>query len=128
MIGGFVAPHLAVDIATQPGSDGWKLGFLAGPLFANRRYDSYFYSVAPQYASAERPAFTARGGYAGTQFLASLSRRYAGYWVGAYLRRDTLAGASFAASPLVRQDSYWSGGLGIAWIIRASQRMVESED
>ena len=128
MVGVFVAPNLSLDVAQKPGAEGWKLGLLAGPLFANRRYDDYFYSVAPQYASPGRPAFAAAGGYAGTQFLTSLSRRYPDYWVGAYLRHDTLAGASFAASPLVRRDSYWSAGFGIAWIIRRSSVLVESDE
>jgi outer membrane scaffolding protein for murein synthesis (MipA/OmpV family) len=127
-IGLFLAPHLNLDLAQFRGADGWKLGLLAGPLYANRRYNDYFYSVAPQYASAGRPAFTAPGGYAGTQMLVALSRRYPGYWVGAFLRHDTLAGASFADSPLVSRDSYWSAGFGIAWLIRHSTRQVESED
>lgn len=128
VIGVFLAPHLNLDIAQRRGDEGWKLGLLAGPLFASRRYDDYFYSVAPQYASPDRPAFEARGGYAGTQFLAALTRRYPRYWLGTYLRHDTLAGASFAASPLVRRESYWSGGFGVAWIIGRSSRVVESED
>ena len=128
MVGLFLAPHVNLDIAQGRGADGWKLGLLAGPLFANRRYDDYFYSVAPQYATADRPAFQAHGGYAGTQFIAALTRRYPSCWLGAYLRHDTLAGASFADSPLVRRDSYWSGGFGVAWIIRRSSRLVDSED
>jgi outer membrane scaffolding protein for murein synthesis (MipA/OmpV family) len=128
VIGVFLAPHVNLDIAQRRGDDGWKLGLLAGPLFASRRYDDYFYSVAPQYAGPGRPAFEARGGYAGTQLLAALSRRYPLYWLGAYLRHDTLAGASFAASPLVRRESYWSAGFGVAWIIGRSSRRVESED
>ena len=128
LVGVFVAPNLSLDLAQKQGADGWKLGFQAGPLFANRRYDDYFYSVVPQYASADRPAYQAGGGYAGLQFLTALTRRYPDYWVGAYLRRDTLAGASFAASPLVRRDSYWSGGFGIAWIIRRSSVLVESDE
>ncbi|TLY66309.1 MAG: MipA/OmpV family protein [Gammaproteobacteria bacterium] len=128
MIGLFLAPHLNLDLAQRRGPDGWKLGLLAGPLFANRRYDNYFYGVAPRYATAERPAFRAHGGYAGTQFIAALTRRYPACWLGAYLRHDTLGGASFADSPLISRDSYWSGGFGIAWIIRRSSRLVDSED
>src|SRR5947207_304785 len=97
-------------------------------LRSNHRYDDYFYSVAPQYATADRPAFQAHGGYAGTQFIAALTRRYPSCWLGAYLRHDTLAGASFADSPLIRRDRYWSGGFGVAWIIRRSSRLVDSED
>jgi MipA family protein len=128
LVGTFVAPNISLDIAQHPGSEGWKLGLLAGPLFADHRYDGYFYSVAPQYAIAGRPAFDAPAGYAGAQALVALTRRYPNWWIGAYVRHDTLAGASFAASPLVKTDSYWSGGLGIAWIIRRSAQLVESDE
>ena len=100
----------------------------AGPLFATSRYDDYFYSVAPQFATANRPAYQAHGGYAGTEFLTSLSKRYDSYWVGTFARYDTLAGASFVHSPLVKSRSYWTAGIGIAWTIRQSSRLVEAED
>jgi MipA family protein len=128
LVGTFVAPNISLDIAELRGEDGWKLGLLAGPLFADRRYDSYFYTVAPQYATASRPAYDAPGGYAGAQVLAALTRRYPKYWIGAYVRHDTLAGASFEASPLVKRTSYWSVGVGVAWMIGQSRRMVESEE
>jgi MipA family protein len=128
LVGTFVAPNLSLDIGQSPGSEGWKLGLLAGPLFADHRYDGYFYSVAPQFAIAGRPAFDAPAGYAGAQMLVALTRRYPNWWIGAYVRHDTLAGASFAASPLVKSDSYWSGGVGIAWIIGRSSQLVESEE
>ena len=128
VVGAFLAPNVNFDIAQHAGTYGWKLGLLAGPLFADRRYDDYFYSVAPQFASASRPAFAAAGGYAGSQVLAALTRRYPTYWIGAYVRHDSLAGAGFAASPLVKRDSYWTAGFGAAWIIRRSSRLVESEE
>jgi MipA family protein len=128
LVGTYLAPNLSLDIAQHPGSDGWKLGLLAGPLIADHRYDAYFYSVAPQFATATRPAFDAAGGYAGAQMLVALTRRYPSWWIGAYVRHDTLAGASFAASPLVKRDSYWSAGLGVAWILRRSARLVESKE
>jgi MipA family protein len=128
LVGTFVAPNVSLDLAEFRGEDGWKLGLLAGPLFADRRYDSYFYTVAPQYATASRPAYDAPGGYAGAQVLAALTRRYPKYWIGAYVRHDTLTGASFEGSPLVKRMSYWSGGVGIAWMIGQSRRMVESEE
>jgi MipA family protein len=122
------APNLSVDIAQFRGEFGWKFGVLAGPLFANRHYDDYFYSVAPVYASAGRPAYAAPGGYAGSQVLISLTRRYPKFWVGAYARHDSLAGASFIDSPLVKRDSYWSVGCGIAWMLARSAQLVESPE
>jgi len=127
-IGWVFAPNASVDIADVAGLRGWYFGALAGPLFADRRYDNYFYTVAPQYATAQRPAFQAAGGYAGTQILASLSKRYPGYWVGAYVRHDSLGGAVFESSPLVKRNSYWAGGFGIAWIIHQSAGMVEAAE
>jgi outer membrane scaffolding protein for murein synthesis (MipA/OmpV family) len=127
-IGWFYAPHLNLDLAQYAAPGGWKLGLLTGPLFAQRRYDDYFYSVAPQYATPTRPAYAAAGGYAGTQALLSLTRRFPDHWIGAYLRHDSLGGAAFAASPLVKRDSYWSGGLAFVWMIARSPRLVESDD
>ena len=58
--------------------------------------------------------------------LASLSKRFPRYWLGAFVRRDTLSGASFASSPLVRSDNYWATGIGIAWMVGQSSRMVDA--
>lgn len=128
LVGTFIAPNLAIDFAQWRGEGGWKFGLQAGPLFADHRYDNYFYTVEPQFATPVRAAYDAPGGFAGTEFLAALTRRYPRLWVGAYVRYDTLAGATFAASPLVKRDSYWTGGIGVAWIIRQSTQMVESQE
>jgi outer membrane scaffolding protein for murein synthesis (MipA/OmpV family) len=127
-IGWTFTPRIAVDVKDPFGLPGWNLGVLAGPLFAARRYNDYFYSVAEPYATSTRPAYQANGGYAGVQTIFALSKRYPRYWVGAYLRADSLSGAAFAASPLVERDSYWSGGFGIAWLIHTSAQMVDVPD
>jgi MipA family protein len=128
VIGWTFTPRFNLDIADPLGLQGWRLGLLAGPLFANRRYNSYFYSVDSQYATATRPEFQASGGYAGTQTIAAWSKRYPKFWVGLYMRYDTLAGAAFVDSPLVQTKSYWSAGFGFAWMLRQSSRMVEIPD
>jgi len=128
IIGWTFSPRFNVDLRDPFGLPGWNLGLLAGPLFADRRYHDYFYSVAPQFATASRPQFQAEGGYAGTQTLAALSKRYPKLWVGAYMRYDTLAGAAFVDSPLVQRKSYWTAGFGFAWMIRKSTQLVEIPD
>ncbi len=127
-IGWLLDPHLSVDIDSPAGATGWKLGLLAGPLFQTRRYNDYFYTVAPQYATQQRPQYEASGGYSGTQLLAALSKRFPRYWTGAYVRYDTLSGAVFAGSPLVKRDSYWSAGFAVAWMISRSSQQVEASD
>lgn len=127
-IGWLFSPRFALDIPDAGGHPGLNLGILTGPLFADRRYHEYFYSVAPQFATAQRPSYSASGGYSGFEGLVALSKRFPGYWIGAYARYDTLAGAVFDASPLVRRNSYWSAGIGIAWMIGKSSRLVDAED
>jgi outer membrane scaffolding protein for murein synthesis (MipA/OmpV family) len=127
-IGWFAAPTMNLDIAAPLGRAGWSLGLLAGPLFSDHRYNDYFYGVAPRYATAQRPAYEPPGGYSGTQLLGSLSKRYPKFWIGTYLRHDWLAGAAFERSPLVRRKDYWSGGIGVAWLISQSTRMVGADD
>jgi outer membrane protein len=128
IIGWTFTPRFNVDIRDPFGVVGWNLGLLAGPLFADRRYNNYFYSVAPQFATATRPEFQAHGGYAGTETLAALSKRFPRFWVGAYIRYDSLADASFLDSPLVQTRRYWTGGFGFAYMIRQSSRMVQAPD
>lgn len=127
-IGWFFAPQLNVDLNDVAGLSGWHLGLAAGPLFADRRYDDYFYSVAPRFATFDRPAYAAHGGYSGSQMLAAMSKRYSRYWVGAFVRYDVLGGASFADSPLVRSNRYWAAGVGIAWMIGQSSTLVDFPD
>ena len=127
-IGTVFHPKLNVDVTDLPGMGGWNLGLLAGPLFGDRRQHAYTYEVAPQYATANRPAYAAEAGYAGMQYLAALSKRFPKYWVGAFVRYDNLSGASFADSPLVRQKDYFAGGIAITWILGESATRVQVDD
>jgi outer membrane protein len=126
--GFFFAPCLNLDLFGVGGHSGWNLGMLTGPLFADQRYHRYFYDVAPRYATADRPAYSAHGGYSGSQAVVSLSKRFPAFWVGLFARYDVLNGAVFSGSPLVRSNHYWAGGVGIAWMIGRSSTMVESPD
>ena len=124
-VGWLFTPHLNLDMAGSAGLVGWKLGLLVGPVFTDRRYNDYFYSVRPEFALPGRPAYQASGGYAGAQFIASASKRFEHRWIGAFLRYDSLAGARFDDSPMVRTRRYWTAGIGIAWMISQSQRLVD---
>jgi outer membrane protein len=124
-VGWVFSPRLNLDIVDVAGLSGWNLGVLAGPMVGSEHNHDYFYSVAPQYATATRPAFDARGGYAGSQFLIAVSKRYPEYWIGAFARWDSLKGAVFADSPLVTSENYFAAGVGIAWLLKESSTRVE---
>ena len=125
-IGWIFSPRVNLDIQNLYAS-GWDFGVGVGPLFADRKYHDYFYSVRPEYATDVRPAYEARGGYSGSHLIASLSKRYPKYWVGAFVRIDALQSAVFDNSPLFKSRDYVSGGIGIAWMIGRSKRMVGTE-
>ena len=127
-IGWVATPHLNLDLGGRGALAGWNFGLLAGPIYGSRRQHQYFYGVAPQFATPERPAYEAPGGNAGWQFIAAASRRYPRYWIGAFLRADTLRGAAFEASPLLRRDSYVAGGAAIAWLLGESEQRVRAEE
>lgn len=122
--GWLFAPNLNLDVEDVMSRTGWHFGLLAGPIFANRRYNRYFYAVDSAFATAGRPAYDPGAGYAGTQLIASLTKRFPDFWVGGFLRWDTLGGAVFEASPLVKDKRYFAAGFGIAWILGKSKTTV----
>ncbi len=127
-IGWVFQPQINIDFRDAWLGEGWNLGFAAGPLYGDKRYHNYFYGVAPEFATPQRPVFTAESGYAGSQVLGAISKRFRSLWVGGFVRLDTLAGASFEASPLVRQNDSFSAGFAMAWILGTSKKTVEADD
>jgi outer membrane scaffolding protein for murein synthesis (MipA/OmpV family) len=121
-------PHLNLDIRGPAGMQDWNLGLLAGPVFTDRHYNRYFYEVPAEFATASRPAYQPGSGFAGMQYLAALSKRFAKLWVGGFVRYDTLGGAAFEASPLVTSKRYLAAGLGVSWIFAESARRVTVDD
>jgi outer membrane scaffolding protein for murein synthesis (MipA/OmpV family) len=119
-------PNLNLDIRDAFGNPGWNFGALAGPMFADDRYHQYYYGVEPAFATATRPAYNASGGYAGTQFLVSTSKRFRKFWVGGFARWDTLSGAVFDDSPLVKTHQYFAAGIALAWMLGESETRVET--
>lgn len=97
-------------------------------FFGDRAYHSYYYDVAPQYATAARPAYQSVGGYGGKQFLMALSRRRGDVWMGGFVKWDDLSGAVFADSPLVQRGQSFAAGFMVAWVFAKSEKMVEVSD
>ena len=126
LVGTTFEPNLNLDVGSVGG--GWNLGLLTGPVFADRKQHAYFYGVDATYATSSRPAYRARGGYAGWRALAATSRRFGNTWVGAFLRYDELRGAAFDDSPLRRRNSALTLGFGVAWILATASELVPSND
>jgi len=119
-------PHFNLDSRDVFG--GWNAGLSMGPLFGNRKYHAYYYEVAPEFATASRPAYSSSGGYSGALVIASMSRRFEHVWMGGFVRYDNLSGATFEDSPLVENSHSVMGGFAVAWIFKKSSRMVYRQD
>ena len=118
-------PNLTYDARPRFFEGRWRLGLQAGLLYATRHYHRYFYSVDEQFATPERPAFSAPGGYSGASLAASLTRRFQKIWVGAFARYESLKGVAFEASPLVRRDYAFTAGIAAAYVFAESKNKVE---
>lgn len=97
----------------------------AGPIFASGMLMDYFYEVPPQFATAERPVYDARGGYLGSAASLAASFRVnerLRFLVGA--QAAYYGGATNTDSPLFRDKTNYSFGLGLAWRILASKTTV----
>ena len=123
-IGWQFTPRLNLDVTNPFGQRGWTLALVGGPVFGSREQHDYFYGVAPQYATASRPVYEARSGYAGMQVLSALWKRFPSFWMGGFVRFDDVRGAVFEDSPLVTKKSGFSGGLAVTWVLSESSKRV----
>lgn len=123
-LGWTATPLLNVDHRLGP----WNVGVQAAAMFGSAAYHRHFYGVAAADATPDRPAFEARGGYAGWRATVGVSRRFEQFWLGAYLRHDSVAGARFVSSPLVRQTQTVSGGLALSWVWLSSTERVHARE
>lgn len=121
-------PQLNLDTRHFLGETGLNLGLAVGLVFADRRYHHFIYGVDAPLATAERPAYQGRAGYAGTNVVAALSKRFPNYWVGGFVKYDTLRGAAFDDSPLLKSKHAFTAGVGIAWVFAESKTKVEARD
>ncbi len=118
-------PNLNLDLRAM---QGWRVGLVAGALFADRKYHEHFYGVAPEFARQGRAAYRAPGGYSGAQFIAALSRRFEPAWVAGFVKYDVLNGAAFASSPLVERRNNVSVGIAVTWVFAQSGTRVERNE
>jgi len=113
-------PTLVVDAANL--GDGWSLTAKAGLAWGDQAVNQYFYSVAPLYATAQRPAFDAQSGLMSARASLSTSKYLSpDLRVFGYARLDYYGLGANTASPLFLQNSSPTWGLGLTWTLRRSE-------
>ena len=113
-------PRLSLTHHVGDDMHGYSLEAGVSVLYADRDYAGYYYSVAPQYATPTRPAYTAPGGYGGYRISLGWSLHQGDLVYGAFLNYINLDGASFVTSPLISRRSDFSAGFAIAWVLQRS--------
>lgn len=121
-------PRLNLDLRNTLLGAGWNLGLAAGPLFATRKNNQYFYGVDSAFATPNRAAYQAKSGYGGMQLLAAISKRYPKFWVGGFASWTNLNGAAYEDSPLVKTKNSFAAGVAISWIFSESKTLVEAKE
>lgn len=97
--------------------------FTAALQFADSNYNDYFYGVDPVFATAQRPAYEADGGYSGLSLSTSLYKRLTDrLGIGCYVRWNNISGAAFDDSPLVRTENNYAIGSVLIWRLFESKR------
>lgn len=126
-LGWLVEPSLKIEQDGLGREQRYFVRFDLGALFATEAYNDYYYSVEPQYATAERPVYDADGG------LHSLFAKFnAGYRMSddltlrLYLVARTLSPGVIADSPLVKDELYVGGGIGFVWRLWQSKERVRN--
>ncbi len=115
-------PRLSYHHEGLFGSDDLSATASIGPSFASERLMDYFYEVPPQFATPERPASRADGGYLGSDLAFSLTYRVSPRFnllVGTEV--SYYGGATNRDSPLFRSDTGVKAGVGFAWKLWTSE-------
>ena len=99
----------------------WQFESTFGPVYGDDRYHDFFYEVTPQYATAEREAYSPDGGFGGWRLAAGMTRRKDNFWFGAFLRYYDLSDAVFVDSPLVKHEHSLLVGVAFAWILQSGK-------
>jgi outer membrane protein len=125
--GWVVSPRLNFEKKDIIPSTGLLLGISVGPLFADRGYHDYYYTVEPGYATPWRPAYDAGGGYSGSTLTIGLSKNYKQLKFNTFVSADFLDGAVFDDSPLVKTKTYIMSGFSVSWIFFKSEKTVTAD-
>lgn len=120
---GFVfSPRLRHEWREVGWLGGAALRAAAGPDFGSRRYHGYVFDVPATAATAQRPAFAARGGYSGFSLSLTADRSFGRHRLFAYFGADTVRSAAFADSPLVRRSTGFGAGVAYVYVMATGGR------
>ena len=116
-------PRLVAE--TSDAKEGWGIGSSIGTVFGDTTINRYFYDVAPQYATATRSAYQAKGGLMLTRVGLSASYKLnRDVRLYGYTRYDSTMHAANSGSPLLKEGGGFSVGIGVTWYFARSSELA----
>jgi outer membrane scaffolding protein for murein synthesis (MipA/OmpV family) len=118
-----IEPKLAYEMRDVGG--GWSLGASAGLVWGDAQLNRFFYRVAPEYATASRPAYEAQAGLIATRVGLNTSKALTpDLRVFGFVRQDMYGAGANRDSALHQNCSGTSMGVGLVWMLGRSDRKV----
>ncbi|MFT7216447.1 MAG: outer membrane protein [Paraglaciecola sp.] len=117
-------PRLSYRHPAWP-AQGSALTLSVAPSWGSEALLDYFYQVNPEFASAGRPAYDAKGGYVGTTVslgLAYEATRNIRVFVGGNV--SLYQGSANRASALLQENMTYAWGIGLSWRAYQSEQQV----
>jgi MipA family protein len=114
-IGYLIEPRFSFD-HKRSSTTGLSHKATLGFKFATQQYYSYYYDVAPEYVTADRPAYHSSAGFGGSFFDYRITYKKSDFVYWMFWRYQSLRGAEFEDSPLVEKQDYHLVGVGFSWI------------
>ena len=102
----------------------WRLSAEISSLWATSKYNSYYYQVAPEFARADRPAYSAPGGYGRSTYRLGALRASGDWRYGWQLSQHSLSRSQVEDSPLVKQKTATYLGLVVLWTFAKSKQLT----
>lgn len=103
----------------------WTWDAQLGAVVGDERINRYFYEVAPQFATATRPAYRAKSGLMLVRTGLFAYRKLSPDWrFFGFVRYESYAGAANDNSPLMRKANGASAGFGFAWTLARSRELA----
>ena len=99
------------------GDSYWQLDNSIQWLYGSDNYHEYYYSVDSNYATAERPFYTASSGYSGWRYNLSVRHSTKNTLMGFFINYTNISNSAFRDSPLVVEKNNYSLGFFVTWFI-----------
>jgi outer membrane protein len=103
----------------------WTVDAQLGAVFGDSRINRYFYEVRPEFATLDRPAYSASSGLMLVRTgLFATRRMNPDLRLFGFVRYESYAGAANRDSPLTKRSTGASAGIGFAWTLARSRAMA----